>query len=153
MLVNARQVKNLPGRKSDVPDATSLAQLGAHGLVRGSFVPPVLIRQLRDLTRIRTSVVRERGQEIQRMEKLLEDAGIKLSSVASDISGVSGRAIRRCPFPASGLGHLAAGVREQRRLLRELPGHVLTSHATWVTTVTLGLRRMDAYRGLWNGYS
>lgn len=93
MLVNARQVKNLPGRKSDVSDAAWLAQLGAHGLVRGSFVPPEPIRQLRDLTRTRTSVVRERGREIQRMEKLLEDAGIKLSSVASDISGVSGRAM------------------------------------------------------------
>jgi transposase len=63
-LVNARQVKNLPGRKSDVSDAAWLAQLGAHGLVRGSFVPPEPIRQLRDLTRTRTSVVRERGREI-----------------------------------------------------------------------------------------
>jgi transposase len=93
MLVNARQVKNLPGRKSDVSDAAWLAQLGAHGLVRGSFVPPEPIRQLRDLTRTRTSVTRERGREIQRLEKLLEDAGIKLSSVASDITGVSGRAM------------------------------------------------------------
>jgi transposase len=91
MLVNARQVKNLPGRKSDVSDATWLAQLGAHGLVRGSFVPPAPIRQLRDLTRTRTLMTRERGREIQRLEKLLEDAGIKLSSVASDITGVSGR--------------------------------------------------------------
>ena len=91
MLVNARHVKNLPGRKSDVSDAAWLAQLGAHGLVRGSFVPPEPIRQLRDLTRTRTAVTRERGREIQRLEKLLEDAGIKLSSVASDISGVSGR--------------------------------------------------------------
>jgi transposase len=91
MLVNARQVKNLPGRKSDVSDATWLAQLGAHGLVRGSFVPPAPIRELRDLTRARSMMTRERGREIQRLEKLLEDAGIKLSSVASDISGVSGR--------------------------------------------------------------
>ena len=91
MLVNARHVKNLPGRKSDVSDAAWLAQLGAHGLVRGSFVPPEPIRQLRDLTRTRTAVTRERGREIQRLEKLLEDAGIKLSSVACDISGVSGR--------------------------------------------------------------
>ena len=91
MLVNARQVKKLPGRKSDVSDATWLAQLGAHGLVRGSFVPPAPIRQLRDLTRARTMMTRERGREIQRLEKLLEDAGIKLSSVASDITGVSGR--------------------------------------------------------------
>ena len=93
MLVNARHVKNLPGRKSDVSDAAWLAQLGAHGLVRGSFVPPEPIRRLRDLTRTRTAIVRERAREIQRLEKLLEDAGIKLSSVASDISGVSGRAM------------------------------------------------------------
>jgi transposase len=93
MLVNARHVKNLPGRKSDVADATWLAQLGAHGLVRGSFVPPEPIRHLRDLTRARTAITRERGREIQRLEKLLEDAGIKLSSVASDILGVSGRAM------------------------------------------------------------
>ncbi len=93
MLVNARHVKNLPGRKTDVSDAAWLAQLGAHGLVRGSFVPPEPIRQLRDLTRTRTTLVRERAKEIQRLEKLLEDAGIKLSSVASDISGVSGRAM------------------------------------------------------------
>ncbi len=93
MLVNARHVKNLPGRKSDVSDAAWLAQLGAHGLVRGSFVPPEPIRRLRDLTRTRTAIVRERGREIQRLEKLLEDAGMKLSSVASDISGVSGRAM------------------------------------------------------------
>jgi transposase len=91
LLVNARHVKNLPGRKSDVSDATWLAQLGAHGLVRGSFVPPEPIRQLRDLTRARTAITRERGREAQRLEKLLEDAGIKLSAVASDILGVSGR--------------------------------------------------------------
>ena len=91
MLVNARHVKNLPGRKTDVSDATWLAQLGAHGLVRGSFVPPEPIRRLRDLTRARTAITRERGREAQRLEKLLEDAGIKLSAVASDILGVSGR--------------------------------------------------------------
>ena len=93
MLVNARHVKNLPGRKSDVSDAAWLAQLGAHGLVRGSFVPPGPVRQLRDLTRTRTTITRDRAREIQRLEKLLEDAGIKLSSVASDICGVSGRAM------------------------------------------------------------
>ncbi len=93
LLVNARHVKNLPGRKTDVSDAAWLAQLGAHGLVRGSFVPPEPIRRLRDLTRTRTTVVRERGREYQRLEKLLEDAGIKLTSVATDISGVSGRAM------------------------------------------------------------
>ena len=70
MLVNARQVKNLPGRKSDVLDAAWLAQLAAHGQVRGSFVPPPAIRELRDLTRARTMMTRERGREIQRLENL-----------------------------------------------------------------------------------
>ena len=91
MLVNARHAKNLPGRKTDVSDAAWLAQLGAHGLVRGSLVPPEPVRELRDLTRARTAITRERTREIQRLEKLLEDAGIKLSSVATDIMGVSGR--------------------------------------------------------------
>lgn len=91
MLANARHVKNLPGRKTDVSDATWLAQLGAHGLVRGSFVPPEPIRHLRDLTRMRTTIIRERTREIQRLEKLMEDTGVKLSSVASEMHGVSAR--------------------------------------------------------------
>jgi transposase len=93
MLVNAHDAKNLPGRKTDVSDATWLAQLGAHGLLRASFVPPEPVRHLRDLTRTRTAITRERSREVQRLEKLLEDAGIKLSSVATDIMGVSGRAM------------------------------------------------------------
>lgn len=91
MLVNAREAKNLPGRKTDVSDAAWLAQLGAHGLLRASFVPPEPVRQLRDLTRARTALTRERSRQVQRLEKLLEDAGIKLSSVATDITGASGR--------------------------------------------------------------
>jgi transposase len=91
MLANARHVKNLPGRKTNVSDATWLAQLGAHGLVRGSFVPPEPIRHLRDLTRMRTTIIRERTREIQRLEKLMEDTGVKLSSVASEVHGVSAR--------------------------------------------------------------
>jgi transposase len=91
MLVNARDARNVPGRKSDVSDAAWLADLGAHGLVRGSFVPPPPIRELRDLTRARTVITRERSREAQRLEKLLEDAGIKLSSVATDITGASSR--------------------------------------------------------------
>jgi transposase len=93
ILVNARQVKNLPGRKTDVSDAAWLAQLGAHGLVRASFVPEQPVRELRDLTRARTTATRERSRVVQRLEKLLEDTGIKLSAVASDIMGVSGRAM------------------------------------------------------------
>jgi transposase len=120
MLVNARHVKGIPGRKTDVPDAAWLAELGAHGLVRGSFVPPEPVRQLRDLTRTRTAITRERGREVQRLEKLLEDAGIKLSSVASDIIGVSGRAmlealIARDRGPA-GLADLA-----KRRMRSKIP--------------------------------
>ncbi len=74
-------------------DAAWLAQLGAHGLVRGSFVPPEPIRQLRDSTRARSAIVRERSREIQRLEKFLENTGLRLSAVASDITGVSGRAM------------------------------------------------------------
>lgn len=91
MLVNARDARNVPGRKTDVSDAAWLADLGAHGLVRASFVPPPPIRELRDLTRARTIITRERSREAQRLEKLLEDAGIKLSSVATDITGASSR--------------------------------------------------------------
>ena len=92
-LVNAAAVRNLPGRKTDVSDAAWLADLGAHGLVKASFVPPAPVRELRDLTRTRTVITRERTREVQRLEKLLEDTGIKLSSVASDITGASGRAM------------------------------------------------------------
>ncbi len=93
LLANARHVKNMPGRKTDVSDAAWLAQLAAHGLVRGSLVPPPPIRQLRDLNRTRTGWVRDRSREIARLERLLEDAGIKLSSVASELNGVSCRAM------------------------------------------------------------
>jgi len=91
MLVNARQVRQIPGRKTDVNDATWLADLGAHGLVHGSFVPPPQIRELKDLVRTRTTLIRLRGQEAQRLEKLLESAAVKLSATISDIVGVSGR--------------------------------------------------------------
>lgn len=107
ILANPTQVRAIPGRKSDVSDAAWLADLGAHGLVRSSFVPPVEIRQLRDLTRARTALVRERSREWQRLEKLLEDAGIKLSLVASRITLVS---VRRM------LDALVAGERDPRVL-------------------------------------
>ena len=93
-LVNARDVKQVPGRpKTDKKDAVWLAKLNERGMLRPSFVPPVEIRQLRDYTRLRTDLVRERSRHVQRLEKLLEDALIKLSSVATDIMGVSGRAM------------------------------------------------------------
>ncbi|WP_344812503.1 IS110 family transposase [Microlunatus aurantiacus] len=91
MLVKASDVKGMPGRKSDVSDAEWLADLAAHGLVRPSFVPPEPQRQLRDLTRARVGLFAERTRELQRLEKGLEDACIKLSAVVSDINGVSAR--------------------------------------------------------------
>src|SRR5438034_7124361 len=92
-LVNARHVKILPGRKTDVGDAAWLAELLEHGLLRGSFVPPPAIRELRDLTRYRKRLIQAHASETQRIQKTLEDAGIKLDSVASDVLGVSGRAM------------------------------------------------------------
>jgi len=92
-LVNAQHVKNVPGRKTDTKDAAWLCQLLEHGLLRKSFVPPREIRELRDLTRYRKALVRDRVSEVNRLHKVLEDAGVKLSSVASDILGVSGRLI------------------------------------------------------------
>ena len=90
-LVNAQHLKILPGRKSDVLDAEWLAELLEHGMLRGSFVPPTAIRELRDLTRYRKRLTQARTAEFQRIEKTLEDASIKLDVVASDLLGVSGR--------------------------------------------------------------
>lgn len=93
LLANAQHVKNLPGRKTDVADAIWLCQLLECGLLRGSFIPPKPIQQLRDLTRYRKKLIEERTREIQRIQKLLEDAGIKLDSVVSDVLGKSARAM------------------------------------------------------------
>ena len=93
LLVNARHVKILPGRKTDVGDAAWLCELLECGLLRGSFVPPPAIRQLRDLTRYRKRLIQAHSAECQRIQKTLEDAGIKLDSVATDVLGVSGRAM------------------------------------------------------------
>jgi transposase len=95
LLVNARQVKILPGRKTDVGDAAWLCELLEHGLLRGSFVPPPAIRQLRDLTRYRKRLIQAHTAECQRIHKTLEDASIRLGSVAADVLGVSGRAMLR----------------------------------------------------------
>lgn len=102
-LFNARHLRNVPGRKTDVADAAWIGQLVEHGMVRPSFVPPKPIRELRNLTRYRTAQVEERTREAQRLDKVLQDAGIKLSSVASEVLGVSGRAM---------LEALVAGTRE-----------------------------------------
>ena len=93
VLVNPVHMRQVPGRKTDVQDCAWIAQLLEHGLLRGSFVPPVPIRELRDLTRYRKTIVQERTRAINRLHKVLEDADIKLASVATDVLGVSGRAM------------------------------------------------------------
>jgi transposase len=93
LLVNAAHVKQVPGRKTDVLDCVWIAQLLEHGLLRGSFVPPAPIRELRDLTRYRKVLIQDRTREANRLHKLLEDAGIKLAAVATDVLGASGRAM------------------------------------------------------------
>lgn len=93
MLANAQHIKNVPGRKSDVSDAEWIADLAAHGLIRASFVPPVATQQMRDLMRTRKQFVREQVRHTQRIQKTLEDANIKLTSMLSDVMGQSGRKI------------------------------------------------------------
>ena len=96
--LNAQHFRNVPGRKTDVKDSEWICQLVQHGLVRPSFVPPAEIRRLRDLTRLRTAQGNERSRTIQRLEKVLQDAGIKLSSVASDdVFEVRARDARSAP--------------------------------------------------------
>jgi transposase len=93
ILANAMHIRNVPGRKSDMNDATWIADLLAHGLIRSSFVPPAPIQELRDLTRTRRQLVHEVARHVLRIQKTLEDANLKLTPVMSDIVGVSGRAI------------------------------------------------------------
>lgn len=95
LLVNAAHVKHVPGRKTDTIDAAWLALLLSRGLLRASFVPPPPIRELRDLTRYRKALINERSREVNRIHKTLEDAGVKLATVASDVMGLSGRDMMR----------------------------------------------------------
>src|SRR5947207_6124338 len=95
LLVNPRHLKKVPGRKTDVSDAAWIAQLLQHGLLRGSFVPPRVVRNLRDLTRHRAQLVGEHTRGANRIHKVLEDANIKLGAVASDVLGKSGRKMLR----------------------------------------------------------
>ncbi|MCO4239848.1 IS110 family transposase [Pseudarthrobacter sp. MDT3-28] len=148
VLVNARDARNVPGRKTDVSDAAWLADLGAHGLVRASFVPPPPIRELRDLTRARTVITRERTREIQRLEKLLEDACIKLSSVASDITGVSGRLMLKALIEGQEDPAVLADL-AQRRMRSKIPELTdaltgrFSSHHRYMAE--LYLHRIDAH--------
>lgn len=157
MLVNARQARNIPGRKTDVSDAAWLAQLGAHGLLRASFVPPEPIRQLRDLTRARAIAVRDRTRQVQRLEKFLESTGIKLSAVASGLTGASSRAMldalvagERDPVVLAGLakGVLRKKIPELEAALHgRFTGHhafLVSEYLTQIDTHTAMIDRLTA---------
>jgi transposase len=127
-LVNARDVKHLPGRpKTDKLDAVWLCKLNERGMLRPSFVPPAQIRQLRDYTRLRADLTQDRSRHKQRLEKLLEDALIKLSTVATDIFGVSGRAM---------LEALIGGERDPKVLAELARGRLRVKHAALVEALT-----------------
>jgi len=126
LLVNPQHMKAVPGRKTDVADSRWLADLLRHGLLRASFIPPATIRQLRELTRYRKALVQERTQEVNRLQKVLESANIKLAGVASDILGASGRDMLRAL--ADGEDNPAVVADLARGVLRkklELLGHAL----------------------------
>jgi transposase len=146
LLVNARHVKQVPGRKTDVSDAAWLCQLAEAGLLKASFVPPKPIRQLRNLTRYRKTQIQERAREVNRLHKALEDAGIKLDCVASDILGKSGRdmldALVAGTTDPDVLAELARRqMRSKIPALREaLEGHFDAHHRLWIGAI---LRHID----------
>ncbi len=147
ILANAAHVKNVPGRKTDVNDATWLADLMAHGLVRASFVPDEQTQEMRDLLRTRKQLVRERSSHIQRLQKTLEDANIKLDSVISDVMGLSGRAMVEAliagendPAALAGLAHRR--IKAPRDSLRESLRGRVTKHHRFM--LDLHLRQIDA---------
>jgi len=149
-LVNADHVKILPGRTSDVADAECLAELLEHGLLRSSFVPPGEIRQLRDLTRYRKRLIQTHTAEGQRIAQTLEDAGIKLGSVVSEVLGVSGRAIlaalvagERDPEVLTGLAK--GTLRKKMPLLRQaLRGRFGEHHALLIGLCREHLAHLEA---------
>jgi len=148
-LLNARHLRNVPGRKTDVADAAWICQLVEHGLVRPSFVPPKPIRELRDLTRYRKALVQERTREAQRLHLLVEDAGIKLSSVASDTLGVAGRllleALTHGTHDPEVLADLAKGqLRKKLPALREaLQGRLGAHHALLLAEMLARIDHLD----------
>jgi transposase len=149
LLVNARHVKQVPGRKTDVTDAAWLAQLLEAGLLNASFVPPKPIRALRNLTRYRKTQIQERQREANRLHKLLEDTGIKLDCVASDILGKSGRAMLDALIAGTTdptvLADLAEGrLRAKIPALREaLEGRFDPLHALIVSSILAHLDFLD----------
>jgi transposase len=149
ILVNAQHVKAVPGRKTDIKDAAWLAELLPHGLLRASFIPPVAQRELRDLTRYRSTFIRERVTLINRVQKLLEDANIKLAAVASDIMGVSGRAILAALIAGHTdphtLAELAKGRLRSKRepLAKALEGRVKPHHRFVLTELLCQIDSLD----------
>jgi transposase len=149
LLVNAAHIKQVPGRKTDVLDCIWIAQLLEHGLLRGSFVPPAPIRELRDLTRHRKVLIQERSRAANRLHKLLQDAGIKLASVASDILGVSGRAMLEALVAGTTdpqvLADLARGkLRQKLPALRQaLEGRFRPHHAFLVSQLLAHVDYLD----------
>lgn len=152
-LLNAQHLRNVPGRKTDMADAAWIAQLTEHGLVRPSFVPPPGIRELRDLTRYRKAQIEERGREAQRLDKVLQDAGMKLSSVASDILGKSGRdmldALVKGTRDPDVLADLARGALRKKipALRRALEGSFRAHHALIVGEILAKLDYLEEVIG------
>lgn len=134
VLANATHIRNVPGRKTDVNDATWIADLLAHGLIRGSFVPPAEVQELRDLTRTRKQLVRELARHTQRIQKTLEDANIKIVGVISDILGTSGRAFLEAIIAGEDdpqtLADLARGrlKADRQKIVEALRGRVQAHH-------------------------
>lgn len=144
LLVNARHVKMVPGRKTDVRDCEWLAQLLECGLLRASFVPPRAVRDLRDLTRLRKTLIRERGHHVNRIEKTLELAQIKIGCVVTDLMGKTGRAILQALSAGlddpDQLAELAQGLlRKKRAALREALVGGLTPHYAFLLQQHLAL--------------
>jgi len=157
LVVNAEHLKKLAGRKTDVQDAEWIADLLRHGLLRGSFIPSPLLRELRDLTRYRTKLTDERKSEINRLQKVLEDANLKLASVASDVMGVTGRAILnelvQGHTDPETLASLAKGRLRQKRALLEKaltgrlqPHHrfLLAQHLSHIDFLDEAIAQLDA---------
>jgi|KBSSwiStaDraftv2_1062776.scaffolds.fasta_scaffold234591_2 transposase len=160
VLANAHHVKNVPGRKSDVNDAMWLADLLAHGLVRGSFVPPAHIQEVRDLSRTRKQLTREIIQHTNRIQKVLEDANIKLASAISNVLGKSGRAILEAIIGGQSdpeklvdlcIGRLKATRKELVEAMRgRVTAHhrfLLKLHLAQVDQLTAGMRELEARMG------
>ena len=146
ILANARHIKAVPGRKTDVKDCEWIADLLAHGLVRPSFIPPAPLRELRDLTRYRKCLSRQRVEEANRVHKLLEDANIKLGNIASDVLGISGRAMLAALIAGQSdereLAALAKGAlcSKKERLVEALRGRFTPHHGFLLTQL---LRHID----------